>query len=61
MRNKNGVYLGSLKPLQQCKPDNGYMLRKWVNQHGKGVIGLFNSSSLHARINRRIGLSTSGK
>ena len=60
MRNSNGVYLGSLKPLMICKPNNGYMLRRWSNQHGKGVIGLFNSSSLHARINRRVGLSNCG-
>lgn len=57
MRSKNGVYLGSMKPLRPCKPSSGYMLRKWANQHGRGVKWLFTSSSLHGRINRRAGLA----
>lgn len=47
-------------PLQKCEVNSGYMLTKWANQHGSGVKARFISSSLHDRINRRVGLTKGG-
>jgi len=48
------------KPLQPCNPSTGYAIKRWYNQYGKGCIAVYTSSSLHARINRRVGLSVAG-
>jgi hypothetical protein len=41
-----------MKPLQPCTPNSGYIK--------VGGMWRYNSSSLHARINRRIGLQNKG-
>jgi hypothetical protein len=48
------------KTLQPCKPSTGYTIKRWSNQYGKGCRAVYTSSSLHARINRRAGLSVAG-
>lgn len=59
-RTKSGAYIGSCKPLAQCAPHSGYTVHQWANQHGAGKVARFTSSSIHARINRRVGLSPMG-